>query len=499
MIGLVLPPAREGAAPRLLVIGDLMLDRFVQGDASRLSLEAPVPIVREREGSEQPGGAANVAVNLAALGARVSLLGAVGDDPEAVRLRDLVRAGGVETVELVTCADRPTTVKTRLVARRQQVARVDREWGGPLPPAGQRELMERLNLRLPGCAVVVVPDYGKGVITGDVWSGLVAAAGRAQVPVMVDPAPQARIGFYRGAAVIKPNWAEAAGAARREADGAQSLDEVGKVLLAASGAPCVIVTRGEEGLTLFRQGRERLDLPALRREVYDVTGAGDTVLATLAWGRAAGLAEEAAARLANLAGGLAVERFGAAVIGRRDLEQAMVPETGLTDKLIPRAELQRFLKPHRQAGRRIAFTNGCFDILHAGHVRLLRHAAAQADLLVIGLNSDASVRAWKGAGRPIVGEQERGLVLAALPEVDAVVIFDEPTPEAIIDEVRPYVLVKGGDYRPEEVIGREQVESTGGRLELVPLREGISTTEIVRRIRSLPDRESDGPDGRHAG
>jgi D-beta-D-heptose 7-phosphate kinase/D-beta-D-heptose 1-phosphate adenosyltransferase len=491
-----LPPEdSEASRPRLLVVGDVMLDRVVCGESSRLSVEAPVPIVVQRDESTRPGGAANVAVNLAVLGARVTLAGAVGLDPEADRLRALVRAAGVDELDLVACGDRPTTAKTRLVAHRQQVARVDRERTEPVTSEDAARLLEGCRGALAGCQAVVVPDYGKGVVSGELWRGLVEVARAAGIPVMVDPSPQRRLGFYRGAEVIKPNWTEAVRAARQEGEDDLSPDAIGERLLAASGAACIVVTRGERGLSVFRPGQARYDAHALRREVYDVTGAGDTVMATLAWARAAGMAMEESAWLANLAGGLAVERFGAATIGRRELVKALVPEAGLREKVIPRAEIEAFLASHRQAGRCIVFTNGCFDLLHAGHLRLLRRCAACGDVLVIGLNSDASVRALKGAERPIVGEEDRALVLAALPEVDAVVLFDEPTPDRIIAQILPDVLVKGGDYAPDEVVGRDLVESHGGRLELVPLRRGISTSEIVRRIRLLPEDEPGPSEG----
>lgn len=472
----------ERAQPRLLVVGDVMLDRVIQGDAGRLSVEAPVPIILQTGEQTHPGGAANVAANLAALGAEVILAGVVGEDGEADALEEAVRRKGVDDIALVRRGAVPTTVKTRIVARRQQIARVDREEIQPLDRVTRDRLLAILEREVPRAGAVLVPDYGKGVVSGPLWTELVRLCGASKAPLMVDPGPRAAAADYRHATLVKPNWAEAVRAVTEPGEATPGLEEIGNRWLAASSARAVLVTRGEQGMSLFRPQQPRFDLAARRREVFDVTGAGDTVLAALGWAHASGLPLEESARLANLAGGLAVERFGTASISRRDLERALVPESALEDKVIPRDRLPDFLQGHRRAGRSIVFTNGCFDILHPGHLRLLRHCSTCGDVVVVGLNSDDSVRRLKGPSRPVLAARDRALVLAALPEVDAVVVFSEDTPAELLQLVLPDVLVKGGDYNPEDVVGRDLVESRGGRLELIPLREGISTTTLVDRM-----------------
>ncbi|MFQ5670208.1 MAG: D-glycero-beta-D-manno-heptose 1-phosphate adenylyltransferase [Acidobacteriota bacterium] len=480
-----LPPNQgSGSLARAVVVGDSMVDVVIRGRASRLSSEAPVPIVHQRGEEIAAGGAANVAVNLRALGVEVTLLGLVGGDAAGRDLQRSLEKGGVDGSCLLESKGRPTTMKTRLVAQRQQIARVDREVTDPPSAGEQRRLEQQVAKVVPGCQVVLVADYGKGVITADLWERLVQACRSAGTPLLVDPRPQTPMETYRGATLIKPNWAEACQATQHQGHGERALDEVGRQVLACSQAECAVITRGDRGLSLFRPRRPRLDVPSRRRDVYDVTGAGDTVLATLGWARAVGLSVEEAAWLANLAGGLAVERFGAACISRQDLERALYPDSGLEEKRVSREDLTGLLERKRREGRQIVFTNGCFDLLHAGHLRLLRHCAACGDFVVVGLNSDASIRRLKGASRPILPETERSLVLAALREVDAVVVFEEDTPEQIIREVLPDVLVKGGDYSPEAVVGRDIVEGHGGRLEIVPLRDGASTSEIINKIRA---------------
>ncbi len=490
-------PGSTAARPRILVMGDVMLDRLIQGEAHRLSVEAPVPIVHQQSESQRAGGAANVAVNLAALGAQVILAGVVGRDREAGSLEEVVREGGVHRVHFVVRADLPTTMKTRIVAHRQQIARLDREAFHLLDADGLAALLAVLRQEIPRCRAVLVPDYGKGVVTPELWSALVELCAGEDVPLLVDPSPRAAATDYRGASLMKPNWTEALRAVLQTGEERPGVEEIGRRWVAASDGGAVLITRGEEGMSLFRPQQPTFHAPARRRDVFDVTGAGDTVLATMGWAMAAGLELEDATWLANLAGGLAVERFGTARIGRRELQRGLAPEGDLEDKLISRDKLEDFLAPHRRAGRRIVFTNGCFDILHPGHLRLLRRCAACGDVVVVGLNSDSSVRRLKGARRPVLSAGDRALVLAALAEVHAVVIFEEDTPAELIAQVLPDVLVKGGDYRPEDVVGRDLVEGRGGRLELIPLRAGISTSRLVEGM--YPASATDDPESRSGG
>ena len=479
-----------GSRPRVLVIGDAMLDCTVQGEARRLSPEAPVPVIRQQEMVQSPGGAANVAVNLAGLGARVSLFGVIGDDAEGEVLRAALVARGVICDGLTVIRGRPTTLKTRLVSQRQQVARVDREVSTPLPPASARLVLSRLDQEIKLCGTVLVPDYGKGVITRAVWDEVTARTRKAGVPVRVDPHPHKPLEVYRGAEGIKLNWPEARQAVELASRAEIDIDVAGQHALRRTRAQWAIITRGEDGLAVFQPGRPRYDLPTRRREVFDVTGAGDTVFAALGFALAAGLEVKEAAQLANVAGGLVVERLGTASVTLEELELDMRPETELHRKLVDRAELMRCVAQHRQAGRRIVFTNGCFDLLHAGHIRLLRYCASLGEVVVVGLNTDESVRFLKGRERPFLPLDERATLLGALSEVSLIVPFGEETPEQIIAELCPDVLVKGADYKLEEVAGRQLVEAAGGRVVLAPLLENVSGSDIVRRIRNSTSRGS---------
>ncbi|MFQ5720018.1 MAG: PfkB family carbohydrate kinase [Acidobacteriota bacterium] len=479
----------RSAHPRLLVLGDLMLDRTVQGDAHRLSPEAPVPVIRQRECRQSPGGAANVAANLAGLGARVTLFGVVGADAEGEDLRAALDAGGVSCDGVIVLPGRHTTLKTRVVTRRQQVVRFDREVRTPLTAAGARALLSRLGTAMSGCDGVLVPDYGKGVVSRAVWDEIVARAARASIPIVVDPDPQASLDRYRGVRGIKLNWPEARHAARVDGPAATDIDVAGQHVLHATGAHWAVITRGDEGLSVFRPAEPRADVPARRREVFDVTGAGDTVLAMLGFSRAAGLELLPAAQIANLAGGLAVERLGTSRVSLEEIEHDARPETVLTRKIVERDEMARRIARRRKSGERVVFTNGCFDLLHAGHIHLLKYCASYGSVVVVGLNSDRSVRELKGDGRPFLPLEERAMILGALPEVTLVVPFDEPTPERLVAALRPDILVKGADYRVEDVVGRQLVEAAGGRVVLAPLLPNISSSEIARRIRASGERD----------
>ncbi len=466
---------------RVLVVGDLMLDRYITGSVGRISPEAPVPVLRHGGERCVAGGAANVARNLIGLGLEVSLAGVCGDDADGEVLRSLLADDGIDAGALLTDANRPTTSKTRIIGNRQQMLRIDSERVAPLTDTAA--LIEAVGERLEAADVLLLSDYAKGVLLGDSNAALIGAATARGVPVLVDPKGR-DFDRYRGATLLTPNRAELALAlGADEADLVALLQEAGR-LRTELGLSELVVTLGELGMALLDEtGTTRV--AATAREVFDVSGAGDTVIATLAAGLAVGLDPVDRAHLANLAAGVVVGHMGTAAIRRDELVAAMAGEAALEqaakiqDLKAMRAQVARW----RAAGERVVFTNGCFDLLHVGHVSYLERARRCGQRLVVGLNSDRSVRALKGSERPLIGEHDRARVLAALASVDAVVLFDAETPIELILALEPDVLAKGADYREEDVVGAREVKSWGGQVVLVPLVEQRSTTGIIERMR----------------
>jgi len=470
--------------PSVLVVGDPILDRYVSGTVERISPEAPIQVLRHDREYESLGGMAAVAANLRRLGARVSLAGLLGDDPEAHRLRALLRDAGIPDEGLLPEAGRPTTVKTRFIAAsqhaRQQILRVDREVRQPAGAGVDRTLLDAVRAALDDVDVMVLSDYDKGSLSA--CAGFIEAARHAGVKVIVDP-KGSDFSRYRGATAITPNRAEAGAATGRTVATASDARAAARDLLERLDLETVFVTLDRDGIFVLERGTEGAAIRTDPREVYDVTGAGDNVIAVLAYCLAGGLSPVTAAFLANVAGGIAVEHFGVVTVGWDEIAARIAAGSGGDAKLVEPSLLERLLESARRAGRRIVFTNGCFDVLHAGHVDLLRQSRAFGDLLVVGLNDDASVRRLKGAGRPVNALSARAAVLGGLASVDYVVAFAEDTPQEIIERVRPDVLVKGEDWRDKGVVGRELVESYGGRVELVRLLEGYSTTDTLKKLR----------------
>jgi D-beta-D-heptose 7-phosphate kinase/D-beta-D-heptose 1-phosphate adenosyltransferase len=475
---------------RVAVVGDVMLDRYVQGRATRLSPEAPIQILEAGDQSEMPGGAANVAGKAAELGARVTLVGLVGDDPEADGLRRvLADHAGLEPALVVDPA-RPTTLKTRFIAHNQQLLRVDRERRATPTGAILERLAETARAACAAADAVILEDYGKGVLGPEVIAAALDGARRAGVPVVVDPNGR-DYRRYRGATVLTPNLKEAETAAERPITDRASLEAAAATLVDQTQA-ALAITREAEGISLFRptthsdgsRTLEHMHIPTVPVAVYDVTGAGDAVAATMAIALAGGFDLADACALANLAGRAVVRQLGVGTISIDHLlaEARGAEVQGGAAKIVDLATARRKAREVRQAGGKVVFTNGCFDILHYGHAHLLQFARRQGDFLILGLNTDASVRRQKGESRPLVPETERAHMLALYPFVDLVVLFDEDTPLRLIEAIRPDVLVKGGDYTPETVVGRTVVESYGGRVAICPRLDGLSTTGIVRRI-----------------
>jgi D-beta-D-heptose 7-phosphate kinase/D-beta-D-heptose 1-phosphate adenosyltransferase len=463
-------------AARVLVVGDVMLDRYWHGPAERVSPEAPVPVVRVGEDESRPGGAANVAVNAAALGAEVALLGATGDDAEADILTDEVAAAGVSP-RFLRGEQRPTLVKLRVLSRNQQLIRVDFETG--FGAVAGDELLGPYRELLQWADVVVLSDYGKGTLAA--VAELIAAAGAAGIPTLVDP-KGTDFARYRGATLITPNRPEFEAVAGAAAD-ADDLAGRAERLRGELAAQALLVTRGAEGMTLVRDAHPPEHLATRAREVFDVTGAGDTVIATLAAARASGEDWSQAAMLANWAAGIVVGRLGTAAVSAADLRRAALADARGERHVLAEAELLAAVADAREHGERVVMTNGCFDLLHAGHVAYLEEAAALGDRLIVAVNDDASVARLKGEGRPVNGVEQRMAVLAGLAAVDWVVPFGEDTPARLIGAVRPDVLVKGGDYRPEDIAGYQTVTEAGGEVVVLGFREDCSTTGVIETIR----------------
>jgi len=470
--------------PDVLVVGDAILDRYVTGTVQRISPEAPIPVLRHAHEYDKAGGMAAVARNLARLSARVGVAAVVGDDDDGNAIRTRLADLGVHCAGLVAEPGRPTTRKTRFVAAsqhaQQQILRVDREVTTPLAPATEAALFDVVRHALGRVQAVVLSDYDKGVLKGDLVRRIIEAARGAGVPVIVDP-KGADFGRYRGATAITPNRKEAAGHAGFEIESADDARRAAEKLVADLQLDHCYVTMDRDGIfVLDGEGRGE-PIPTTPREVYDVTGAGDNVISVLAYGLAAGLDPFTAARLANVAGSIAVEHFGVVTIGWDQIASRVASKRGGVAKLVTSDVLTRLLRGARAAGRRVVFTNGCFDILHPGHVEYLRRARELGHLLVVGLNEDESVTRLKGPTRPVNDLAARAAVLGGLASVDYIVAFPEDTPQKLIELIRPDVLAKGADWKDKGVVGAEFVESYGGRVALVDLVEGHSTTATIER------------------
>ena len=476
---------------RVLLVGDLILDRYVYGDAERISPEAPVPVLRQQSQEERVGGAGSVAANLRMLGLDVMSIGAVGNDPAGERVRALLESDQINTRGVFTLADRPTTTKTRFIGlaqhrHRQQLIRVDDEVTRAVTDGDGKRLIALVESVLSSADVVCLEDYEKGLLTPLICQEVIRLARSAGKPVLVDPARTRDYGKYRGATLLTPNRSEFQIATGCADTSIESVRQAIPALLEQHDFAGILVTLDRDGSILAQRGDEPVHVPTRPRAVYDNTGAGDAVLAMLAAARAAGATWEEAARLTNIAGGLEVEKFGAVPITcDAALADLRLSEGSQIGKIRELGSLTTEIELRKTRGDTIVFTNGCFDILHAGHVRYLQSCRAHGDVVVVGLNSDASVRAQnKGADRPLVPQDQRAEVIAALACIDYVVIYDDPTPLSVIETLSPHVLIKGEDWRDKGVVGREHVEAKGGRVVLVPLVPGVSTTDIVERIRS---------------
>jgi len=467
----------------VLVLGDVMLDRFVYGSIDRISPEAPIPVLSVERELDMPGGAANVARNIASMGAQATLIGVVGADSFAQSLRSRLQEIPTISMRLIVDDSRRTTCKTRFIAERQQIMRADREQRIALSEAIADQLLTAFGAALAAADVIVLSDYAKGVLSPEVTRRAIAAAREAGKPVIVDPKSDS-FEKYTGATVLTPNRQELERASGEPCISEPQIVAAARELLDTGICQALVVTRGAQGMSVVASDGSTSHLQASAREIFDVSGAGDTAVATLALGLASGANLLDAARLANTAAGLVVSKAGTAVVSAGEIVAAVAPFDGRTDygKLFALERVTQLARSWRAQGLKIAFANGCFDLLHTGHLSLLDQARRSADRLIVGLNSDLSVRRLKGIDRPIQGEVARATILSSLKSVDAVVIFPEDTPLNLIETLLPDVLVKGADYSVENVVGADVVIKHGGRVVLADLIPDQSTSRMVARV-----------------
>jgi D-beta-D-heptose 7-phosphate kinase / D-beta-D-heptose 1-phosphate adenosyltransferase len=469
------------ADTRILVLGDIALDRYVYGDVARISPEAPVPVLRVRSTRTSPGCAANVAANVASLGGSVTMVGVVGGDSEAAQLSASVQQFGTPVqLMLVTDKSRPTIVKTRFVASGQQVVRADYEDTRPIAAPIEDQLLATYSAALERCQIVIVSDYNKGLLTDRVLSHVIAQAKAAKKPVLVDP-KRTQLAHYRGATILKPNRSELRAATGMACETDEEAQLAAAEVIAATGA-MILLTRSEQGMSLFQAGAEPVHQRTDAREVFDVSGAGDTVAAVVGLAMAGGLDMIEAMRLANAAAGVVVAKRDTATVTIPELSRALSSsQHGFESRIMAQDAALTQREAWRQQGLKVGFTNGCFDLIHPGHISLLKQAKSACDRLIVALNSDSSVRRLKGPTRPLQGEDARAYVMAAIEHVDLVTLFDEDTPLDLIAALKPDLLIKGADYMEQQVVGADIVRSWGGRVVLAELVPEQSTTRLVRR------------------
>jgi len=468
--------------PRILVVGDLILDEYIWGSVNRISPEAPVPILETKSENLTLGGAANVANNLVALGCEVHLVGAIGQDEKGDKLLTLIEDKNISSKGIFRFVHRPTTSKIRVIAHNQQILRIDKEDNRPITEETENKIIKFINKALPDMEIVICSDYRKGILTEKVFNAITHRAKNSKKRVIVDP-KSSNFEMYKGATIITPNQFEVEKAVPIKIQDKIDLDRAAEYLLNLTHAGFLLITRGKDGMTLYPNKEKPVDISTQAKEVFDVTGAGDTVVSVLAMALAAGFNYPDSAWLSNMAASIVVGKVGTAIVTRSELNE--YHQEGMlrtSQSVLKLEELNKIVSLAKSLGKTVVFTNGCFDLIHGGHIEFLQKAREKGDILVVGLNSDKSVTAIKGNGRPIKTEKERANIISALKYVDYITIFDESTPEEVIREVRPDILVKGDDYAIDEVVGREIVEGYGARVELIPIVKGLSTTKIVAKI-----------------
>ena len=465
------------------VIGDIIMDRYIWGDVTRISPEAPVPVVKVKRTTANLGGAGNVAMNLKGLGCTPILVGTRGEDPNGAVLMDILNRESLEH-HILTIPDHITTTKTRIIGQRQQVVRLDEESSNYIIPVLHAQLMKHIKSICSTVDAVIISDYGKGLMTENITKEIIKHCCAKKMPVFVDP-KGVSWERYSNATCITPNTSELYLTAPYDMQDESDLEKQTTKLMQKLALEYLLVTRGAQGMTLFAKNASPTRIPAKAKEVFDVSGAGDTVIATITATFAAGLTMQEAAEIANKAASVVVGKIGTQPIEAIELRQIATGESLLErKKIVTRQVALSKISSWRNMGKKIVFTNGCFDILHVGHIKLLNTAAKEGDKLIVGLNSDASVKQLKGDKRPVVHEAQRAILLAGIKGVDLVVLFGEETPMDLIQQFEPDVLVKGGDYQPETVVGYEAVVKNGGRVVIVPLVDGVSTSSFIQSVKN---------------
>jgi len=468
---------------KILVIGDIMLDEHIWSRVSRISPEAPVPVADVTSITHVPGGAANVAANISVLGGIPYLIGTIGNDSSGAKFLLALRKFNISTKYIIRDQKRPTILKSRIIAHNQHVVRVDREDKNLINQKITKKIVATIKKLIKEVDAVIISDYGKGIISEIVSKEVIKISRLNKKPVAVDPKGR-DYSKYKRATIITPNLKEAQTASQIEIKGIKSLEKTGIKLLKSLSTDYILITRGKDGMSLFSKNGKPVHVPAIKREVYDITGAGDTVIGTLALALSAGASFQEAMHLANYAASVAVGKVGTAPVTKEELIVNIEGELHLKKKVRSRNELKQILNGLKREGLSIVFTNGCFDILHAGHIRYLKEAKSRGDVLVVGLNSDSSVKAIKGKQRPYVSEKDRAEILTALDSVDYITIFNEKTPINLIKSLKPDIHIKGGDYKLKNIPETRIVKSYGGKVVIVPEIKGKSTTGLIERIKS---------------
>ncbi len=474
---------------KIVVFGDFMIDKYINGSVSRISPEAPVPVVHVGAENKRLGGAGNVVLNLRSLGASVCAAGVIGSDSEGKWLVESLNDRGVDTSGIMQIKEMITGIKTRITAQNQQLLRYDNEIIRDAPESYECFLRDNADNFLQNACAVIISDYGKGVVTANTAGIIIKAAKKRNIPVMVDPKGTDYSKYY-GASICTPNMKELEAAAGRRLDSESGIAEAGKELCEKCGFDYVLATRSEKGMSLIADSGEKNDFPAVAKEVVDVTGAGDTVISVFTLCYALGFPNDECCRLANVAASIVVSKFGAASVTIKELSDCLAHNSDQKQKKrLSISEAVKKAEYLRAMGKKIVFTNGCFDIVHAGHISSFKQARSHGDVLFVGLNSDASIRRIKGDKRPIVSEEDRACLLEAVSLVDYIVIFDSDTPEELIQKIKPDVLIKGSDWEGKNIAGGEFVKSNGGEVCFIDMKNGLSTSMIVNRIVGLYGRK----------
>jgi D-beta-D-heptose 7-phosphate kinase / D-beta-D-heptose 1-phosphate adenosyltransferase len=468
--------------PKILVVGDLILDEYIWGSVQRISPEAPVPILETRSENLALGGAANVANNLVGLGCEVHLCGAIGQDEKGDKLLKTIHDRSIQTEGIFRFVHRPTTSKMRIIAHNQQVLRVDKEDNRPITEETEKKLIQYINQVIPGMDGVICSDYHKGILTEKVIKAVTHRAQKSQKSVIVDP-KSSDFSLYKGATVITPNLREVARSVPIKIEDKADLGRAAEYLLSLTKAQAILITQGKDGMSLYQNKEKLVSIPTVAKEVFDVTGAGDTVISVFSMAVFVGFDYEEAAWLSNMAASVVVGKVGTAVVTLTEINEFLQEELLRTSRtVLELEELKKIISMAKSTDKKVVFTNGCFDIIHGGHIEFLKKAKSMGDILIVGLNTDQSVKKLKGENRPIKNEQERANILSALKYIDYITLFGETTPEKLIREIRPDILVKGNDYKIDEVVGREIVEGYGAKVELIPIVHGHSTTNTLEKI-----------------